>query len=221
MNGKLIVIEGLDGSGKATQTKLLYDALRAEREDVYTLSFPCYDDESSTLVRMYLSGEFGEHPDDVNGYAASVFFAVDRYASYKKNWHILYEGGAVLLADRYTTSNAVYQTAKLPREQWDGYLDWLFDFEYNRMGIPMPDAVIFLEVTLDTSYRLMQVRYQGDEHKKDIHEKDVAFQERSRAAAQYCARRQGWKCVQCDQNGAVRPAADIAREIALLVKEII
>ena len=130
---KLIVIEGLDGSGKATQAKKLTKALTDRG-----ISFPDYDSDSSALVRMYLSGQFGTDPQDVNAYAASAFFAVDRFASYKKDWGRDYARG-VIIADRYTTSNAVHQCGKLPKEHWADFLDWLFDFEYNKLGIPAPD----------------------------------------------------------------------------------
>lgn len=221
MKGKLIVIEGLDGSGKATQTMLLYETLAQEMSNVKTLNFPCYDEESSALVRMYLGGEFGDKPDDVNGYAASVFFAVDRYASYKKHWQSDYENGAILLANRYTTSNAVFQTGKLPQPQWDGYIDWLFDFEYNLMEIPAPDLVIYLDITPETGLALMDKRYTGDENKKDIHERDTAYQQRSRQAALYCAQKQNWAVVSCDGAGKMRPQQDIANEILDIVRKVV
>ena len=139
--GTLIVIEGLDGSGKATQAKLLFESLCQQGKDVRQVSFPDYDSDSSALVKMYLAGDFGSDPGDVNAYAASTFFAVDRYASFKKNWRAFYEAGGIVIADRYTTSNAVHQCSKLPEEEWDGFLRWLFTFEYELLGIPAPDAV--------------------------------------------------------------------------------
>lgn len=221
MSGKLVVIEGLDGSGKATQTMLLYEALSKEMADVQPLSFPCYDDESSTLVRMYLGGEFGDKPDDVNGYAAAVFYAVDRYASYKKHWHKTYDAGAVFLANRYTTSNAVFQTSKLPRDQWDAYIDWLFDFEYHLMGIPAPDLVIYLDVSAEMGQQLMDKRYTGNEEKKDIHERDREYQRRSREAALYCAKKQGWTTVCCDGPDGMRPQEDIAAEVLDITRKVV
>lgn len=221
MRGKLVAIEGLDGSGKATQTMLLYETLSKERELVKTLSFPCYDDESSTLVRMYLGGEFGDDPAAVNGYAAAVFFAADRYASFKKNWQKDYNVGALLLANRYTTSNAVFQASKLPQAQWDGYLDWLFDFEYNLMEIPKPDLVLYLDVAPETGRHLLDKRYTGDERKKDIHERSIAFQQRSRQAALYCADKQGWTVIRCDDNNGMRPQQDIAAEILATVRKAV
>ena len=219
MGGKLIAIEGLDGSGKATQTQLLYEALAEKVREIKMLSFPCYEEESSALVKMYLAGELGSSPKDVNCYAASMFFAADRYASYKKNWQKEYNMGYVFVADRYTTSNAVYQTSKLHRKEWDKYLDWLCDFEYNLLGIPEPDTVIYLDMPPELSSDLMSKRYTGDETKKDIHEKDIEFQQKSREAALYCATKQNWRVVKCAKDGEVRYVNDIAREIMAIVEE--
>ena len=144
--GKLIVLEGLDGSGKATQAKLLAAHLKEQGFSVREITFPNYESDSSALVKMYLAGQFGQHPDDVNAYAASSFYAVDRYASYKKDWGSFYENGGIIIADRYTTSNAVHQCSKLPPEQWESFLGWLFDFEFHLLGLPAPDEVIYLQV---------------------------------------------------------------------------
>ena len=151
--GKLIVIEGLDGSGKATQAKLLAKHLTVEGHLVREITFPDYASDSSALIKMYLAGQFGQHPDDVNAYAASSFFAVDRYASYKTDWGRFYEEGGVVIADRYTTSNAVHQCSKLPPEQWEGFLHWLFDYEFHLLGLPAPDSVIYLQVDPAVSQR--------------------------------------------------------------------
>ena len=217
MSGKLIVIEGLDGSGKATQTKLLAAELRRQGREVREISFPNYKSDSSALVKMYLSGAFGSKPDDVNAYAASIFYAVDRYAGYKSDWGAFYDNGGILIADRYTTSNAVHQCAKLPQEQWDEYLDWLFCFEYERIGIPAPDAVIYLRVDPAVSQKLMTQRYHGDEGKKDIHESDVEYLHRSRMAAEYCAEKLGWKTVSCTSGGVMRTVEEIHAEILRLM----
>ena len=133
--GKLIVIEGLDGSGKGTQAELLAKNLEAQGKAVRKISFPDYVSDSSALVKMYLSGQFGSRPEDVNAYAASTFYAVDRFASFKRDWGGFYEDGGIVVADRYTTSNAVHQCSKLPQEQWDAFLAWLFDFEYHLLGM--------------------------------------------------------------------------------------
>ena len=144
--GRLLVIEGLDGSGKATQAKLLASYLAESGRKVMEITFPDYESDSSALVKMYLSGRFGDKPDDVNPYAASSFYAVDRYASYKTKWGSFYEAGGIVIADRYTTSNAVHQCSKLPPEQWDDFLRWAFDYEYRLLGLPAPDAVVYLQV---------------------------------------------------------------------------
>ncbi len=213
MNGKLIVIEGLDGSGKATQAELLYSALREQGANVKKVSFPDYESDSSALVRMYLAGRFGSDPSDVNAYAASSFYAVDRYASYKMDWGKFYAAGGIIIADRYTTSNAIHQCSKLPQDQWDGFLRWLFDFEYSLLGIPAPDAVIYLQVDPEISQRLMSGRYQGDENKKDIHESNLEYLNRSRQAAEYCKDALGWQVVSCVRDGAMRSVEEIHGEI--------
>ena len=217
MSGKLIVIEGLDGSGKATQSNLLYEALLAQGKQVRKVSFPAYESDSSALVKMYLAGEFGKNPNDVNAYAASTFFAVDRFASYKQDWGKFYEAGGIVIADRYTTSNAIHQCSKLPREEWDSFVQWLFDFEFKLMGIPAPDKVIYLQVDPEVSQKLMTQRYQGDESKKDIHERDLSYLAKSREAAQYCADKLGWITVKCDDGDAMRSIQQIHKDILELV----
>ena len=219
--GKLIVIEGLDGSGKATQSKLLAEELERSGAPVRRISFPNYESNASWPVRMYLNGEFGPRPEDVNAYAASVLYAVDRFASYRKDWSEFYQDGGILVADRYTTSNAVHQCSKLPREEWNGYLDWLFELEYHKIGIPKPDAVFYLEVDPEVSQRLLSGRYQGDEKKKDIHERDLAYLEHSRAAAAYCADRLGWRRISCCEGGQMLPVDRIAAELFCEVKKIL
>ena len=213
MSGKLIVIEGLDGSGKATQSKLLYESLLAAGKPVRKVSFPDYESNSSALVKMYLAGEFGKDPSDVNAYAASSFYAVDRFASFKSSWGKFYAEGGIVIADRYTTSNAIHQCSKLPREEWDGFLAWLFDFEYKLLGIPAPNAVIYLQVDPAVSQRLMTERYQGDESKKDIHESNLTYLAKSREAARYCADKLGWTTIQCDNGENMRSIEDIHQDV--------
>ena len=215
--GTLIVIEGLDGSGKATQAKLLFESLRQQGKDVRQVSFPDYDSDSSALVKMYLAGEFGSDPGDVNAYAASTFFAVDRYASFKKNWRDFYENGGIVIADRYTTSNAVHQCSKLPEAEWEGYLNWLFHFEYDLLGIPAPDRVFYLQTAPGVNQKLLDHRYHGDEEKKDIHERNADYLAHSRAAAEYCARQLGWITIHCVRDGAMRSIEDIHAELLQLV----
>jgi len=213
MSGKLIVIEGLDGSGKATQTARLAEALTAQGLRVRQVSFPDYESNSSALIKMYLAGDFGKEAGDVNAYAASNFYAVDRFASCKTNWGGFYNEGGIVVSDRYTTSNAIHQCCKLPREQWDSYLEWLYDNEYNKMGIPKPDLVIYLKVGVSASQKLMTGRYNGDEDKKDLHEKDLAYQASARVAAAYCAENAGWVTIECEENGEMRSIDSIHAEI--------
>ena len=217
MKGRLIVIEGLDGSGKATQAALLTKVLEDRGVNVREVSFPAYESDSSALVKMYLSGAFGNKPEDVNAYAASSFYAVDRYASFKTDWGGFYLDGGTVIADRYATSNAIHQCAKLPKKEWEKYLDWLTSYEYGLLGIPAPDAVIYLRTEPEISQALMSARYEGDEGKKDIHEKDPAFQLRSLAAADWCASVSGWLRVECLRDGKMRSVEDIHREILALL----
>lgn len=218
MSGRLIVIEGLDGSGKGTQAQRLYEALAAKGCPVKKISFPDYASDSSSLVKMYLAGKFGTDPASVNAYAASTFFAVDRYASYKLSWGPFYENGGIVIADRYTTSNGVHQCSKLPREHWDSFLHWLFDFEYRLMGIPAPDTVIYLQVDPGVSQQLMTGRYHGDESKKDIHESNRDYLDRSQQAAQFCAEHLGWKIIHCVKDGVMRSIEDIGQEILRIIE---
>ena len=217
--GRLIVLEGLDGSGKATQAKLLAASLAAKGLPVREITFPNYASDSSALVRMYLAGQFGEKPDDVNAYAASSFYAVDRYAGYKSDWGRFYEEGGILIADRYTTSNAVHQCSKLPPEQWEEFLYWLFDYEFRLLGLPAPDCVIYLQVDPAVSQRLMTERYHGDESRKDVHEKDTEYLARSRRAAEFCAQHLGWRTVRCCVGGTLRSIEEIHAEVQEIVQK--
>ena len=214
--GKLIVIEGLDGSGKATQTQALVENLTQKGYSVRKISFPNYDSDSSALVKMYLSGQFGSDPSDVNAYAASTFYAVDRFASFKQDWGKFYQEGGIVVADRYTTSNAVHQCSKLPESQWDEYLNWLFDFEYRIMGIPAPDAVIYLKVDPAVSQKLMTHRYHGDDSKKDIHEGNLDYLNRSRMTANACSRKLGWHEVECCTECGMRSIDEIQSDVLAL-----
>ena len=213
MNGKLIVIEGLDGSGKATQAQKLFEKLKEQEKQVIKVSFPDYNSNSSALVKMYLNGEFGSDPNQVNPYAASSFYAVDRFASYTKNWKKFYLNGGTVIADRYTTSNAIHQCAKLPEEHWNDFINWLFHYEYELLGIPEPYRTLYLRVDPEISQKLITKRYQGDENKKDIHESDPVYLRRSREAADYCAKKLGWTLIECVKNGSIRSIDDIAADI--------
>lgn len=219
--GKVIVIEGLDGSGKATQTERLYELLSARGVQVRRVSFPDYDSPSSALVKMYLNGEFGSDPGDVNGYAAAAFYAVDRYASFKKDWGKAYDDGAVILCDRYATSNAVYQMTKVPQCEREEYLRWLEELEYGRLGIPRPDLVIYLDVPTDISQSLMSCRYDGDESKKDLHERNLAYLAQCGESARYSAMKLNWNVISCVRDGKMRSIDDISAEIAKLTDKLI
>lgn len=211
--GKLIVIEGTDGSGKSTQFRLLTDRLEREHRAFQKLVFPQYSEESSALIRMYLGGQFGKKPSDVSAWAASAFYAVDRYASYKKVWGQWYESGGLVLSDRYTTSNAVHQASKEPPEKRQEFLKWLYDFEYDKLGLPRPDLVLYLDVPTDFTEKMMRHREAVTHTQADIHEQDMAYlatcREMGRAAADYY----GWTVISCVQDGVMRPMEDIHEEI--------
>lgn len=211
--GKLIVIEGLDGSGKNTQTKLLSEYFQKNGQKVSHISFPDYSQPSSTLVKMYLNSEFGSDPNDVNAYAASSFYAVDRFASFKKFWQKEYTEGHNILCDRYTTSNAIYQMCKLPKVDWGSFLEWLCDFEYEKLKLPKPDRVIYLSVPLEISQKLLNQRYSGDENKKDLHEANLKFLKSCKEAADYVAEKQNWEKVYCFENGNIKSISQVHNEI--------
>ncbi len=219
--GKLIVIEGLDGCGKTTQVSLLPEKLKALGFDAKLISFPDYEDPSSTLVRMYLGGEFGSKPDSVNAYAASLFYAVDRYASYKRHWSEFYENGGIVVSGRYVESNAYHQMSKLTEDKWDEYLTWLYETEYKRTAIPKPDAVIFLDMPVEVSTAMVEARYSGDESKKDIHEKDREYLDKCRKAAKFAALKCGWTVINCADGGKPRSIEDISADIMKTVLQAI
>lgn len=200
-----IDLEGLDGCGKTTQTELICKRLADDGIEYKKIKMPDYESESSILVRKYLNGDFGDKPNDVNAYATSVLYAADRFASYTEKWKKDYLDGKLIFADRYTPANAIYQMTKLPKSEWAEYLDWLFDFEYEKIGIPSPDKVIFLDMPVDISQKLMTSRYDGDENKKDVHEADVAFLNACREAALYAAEKCNWVIVNCAENGEPLP----------------
>ena len=219
--GKLIVIEGADGSGKSTQFALLKQRLTQENTAFKCLEFPRYSEPSSALIKLYLGGEFGDRPSDVNSYAASTFYAVDRYASYKQDWGKWYEDGGLVLTGRYTTSNAVHQASKEQGEKQAKFLKWLYDFEYGLLGLPKPDLTIYLDVPTDFTERLMRRREQDTHTTADIHEKDrdylMACRHTGRAAAAFY----GWTVIQCVRDGAMRSVEDIHEEIYAYVAKLL
>lgn len=216
---KLIIIEGLDGSGKSTQIKLLEEYLKSNEIIYKKIKLPDYDSPSSTLVKMYLGGEFGSSADDVNAYAAGAFYAVDRYASFNLGWKKDYESGALIIADRYATSNSIYQMEKIEESKWDEYLEWSEDFEYNKLSIPRPDCVIYLDMPVEISQRLMTSRYDGDENKKDVHEVNVDFLNKCRKSALYTAEKQGWKVIECSNGKEPYSVDEIHKKIIDIIKE--
>ena len=211
--GKLIVIEGTDGSGKSTQFRMLSEHLQQDNVAFKHLVFPRYQEESSALIRMYLGGAFGDKPSDVNAYAASAFYAVDRYASYKMDWGKWYEEGGVVLSDRYTTSNAVHQASKEPEEKQAEFLRWLYEFEYDKLGLPRPDLVIYLDMPTDFTEKLMRHREAQTNTTADIHEKDLAYLATCRRTGKAAAQYYGWKIVTCVENEQMRSIEDIHQEI--------
>ena len=211
--GKLIVIEGTDGSGKSTQFKLLTERVAREGHEFQRLVFPQYQEESSALIRMYLGGQFGTKPSDVNAYAASAFYAVDRYASYKKVWGQWYENGGLVLSDRYATSNAVHQASKEPEEKQAEFLQWLYEFEYEKLGLPAPDLVIYLDVPTDFTEKMMRSREAATNTHADIHEQDLQYLATCRRTGKAAARFYNWTVINCVRDGAMRSIEDIHEEI--------
>lgn len=220
--GKLIIIEAGDGSGKATQTRALYDHLIKDGCRVHRVAFPDYGSDSSALVRMYLGGSFGAHAEDVNAYAASAFFAVDRYASYQIKWRSFYEAGDIILADRYTTSNMVHQAVKLTDDaERAQFLDWLWNFEFCKMGLPVPDMVVFLDMDPEVSDRLITERARRQRQEKDIHEKDRAYLHHCHAAYLSLAEKYGWQRVVCSAGSEPRAVEDIHADVYRVVRRIL
>ena len=216
--GKLIVIEGTDGSGKSTQFQLLTQRVEAEGLEFRKLVFPQYAEESSALIRMYLGGQFGDKPSDVNAYAASAFYAVDRYASYKKVWGQWYENGGLVLSDRYTTSNAVHQASKEPQETRGEFLRWLYEFEYEKLGLPRPDLTIYLDVPTEYTEQLMRSREAATGTSADIHEQDLEYLSTCRRMGRTAAEFYNWTVIECVRDGAMRTIEDIHEEIYSHVK---
>ncbi len=209
MRGKLITIEGTDASGKSTQLSLLCDRFAREGRDFKKIAFPRYDSDSSALVRMYLGGEFGSDPASVNAYAASTFFAADRVASYLREWREYLSRGGTVLLDRYTTSNAIYQSSKLPENEREGFCDWLFNFEYNLLGLPAPDLVLFLDMPPELAEKLLANR--GE--KEDVHEQDKAYMRACYNNACSLAQRFSWHRIPCSENGRIKTRDEIHSEI--------
>lgn len=220
--GKLIIIEAGDGSGKATQTRALYEHLSRDGYHVHRVEFPDYQADSSMLVRMYLRGDFGGHAEDVNAYAASTFFAVDRYASFRMKWQKYYEAGDIILADRYTTSNMVHQAVKLTDAgERDAFLDWLWDFEFQKLRLPVPDQVIFLDMKPEIADRLIAARAAETQTKKDIHERDTDYLHRCHAAYEMLTEKYGWTRIPCSENDEPRSIEAIHQDVYAAVQTLL
>lgn len=220
--GKLIIIEsGSDASGKATQSKKIYDRLISEGKSCMKITFPDYDSDSSALVKMYLNGDFGTNPNDVSPYISSTFYAADRYASYKTKWGKFYDEGGIIISDRYTTSNMVHQAAKLKEEEKDKFLEWLYDLEFGLYGIPEPDLVVFLDVEPEVSQELMKNRMNKitGEEEKDIHESNKEYLVNSYKNSLYVADKYKWNIIKCCKDYKLRSIDDINNEIYDVIKE--
>ena len=219
--GKLIVLEGTDGSGKSTQFALLKQRLESEGRSFHTIVFPQYDQPSSALIRMYLGGEFGPNPADVNAYAASAFYAVDRFASFRKVWGEEYRKGGLILADRYTSSNAVHQAAKVLEPIRPDFFRWLYDLEYVRFGLPVPDLVLYLDVPTEISETLLRKRESDTHTQADIHEQDLDYLRTCRRTGLQAAAFYGWSVVSCAKKGQLRAVEDIHEELYQKVLSVI
>ena len=211
----LIVLEGLDGSGKGTQTELLRKNLESLNKKVRVIDFPDYSSEGCTLVKMYLDGKLGNSPDDTNAFASSMFFAADRYVSYVTSWKNEYlDDETYIIANRYTTANAYHQLSKMPEDKWDEFLDWLWDFEFGKLGLPSPDTVILLDMPETVSTDMVKHRSEETGRKMDIHEKDIEYLHRCRKAAKYVADKCGWNVISCsDDSMQLRSREDISSDV--------
>lgn len=218
MNGRLIVFEGTDGSGKATQSRLLCEHLQRENIPYKNITFPQYGKPSAAMVQEYLDGNLGRRPSDVNAYAASLMFSMDRYASYKQDWGAFYEAGGLVIADRYTTSNAVHQASKLSAEERDTFFRWLYEFEFGKLGLPKPDLVLYLDMPTGASVSLLRHREAATHTQADIHERDNAYLAACRETASHAADVLGWQRIPCTENGQVRTVETIHQDVWNAVK---
>lgn len=211
---KLIVIEGLDGGGKTTQLELI----KKKYPDFKYITFPNYNSPSGEIIKSYLGGEYGEQDGAVSAYTASTFYAVDRYTNYKTDWEKDYQSGRIVISARYVSSNAMYQMTKLPREEWENYMDWLFDLEYNKFAMPKPFATIFLDMPVEVSRKLLLKRCGGDEKKLDMHESNLSFMNACAKAAHYTAENENWIIVPCAENGEPLPIERIHEKLIKIIE---
>ncbi len=222
--GKLITIEGIDGAGKETQSKLLFKRLEEAGYPVRLLSFPDYQNPSSTMVKMYLAGEFGANANDVSAYQASVLFAIDRFASFRQQWQDFYQSGGIVIADRYTTANMIHQGGKIAdSESRENFLNWLVEFEYQIMGLPQPDLTLFLDITPEISAELTAKRLNksNQQIEKDIHEKDSEHLKNSYKVAQEIISRYHWQKINCLQGQELKSIEAIADDIWRVISPLL
>ena len=221
MKGTLIVLEGIDGSGKETQSNLLEKKLKEKGREVMHISFPDYESPSSALVKMYLKGDFGKNPEDVNPYAASLFYAVDRFASYRMKWKDFYEKGGIVIADRYTTSNMVHQMTKYEDEvKRKDFLSWLEKTEYGELELPRPDLVILLDIPLAVSENLVKERAKKG-GSMDIHEQHLDYLRKCHDAYRQLVALYHWKRIPCTEEGRLRSIEDIGKDVEKAAEEAI
>ena len=211
--GNLVVFEGIDGSGKSTQFEMMCDRFADESRDFMKIRFPRYDKPSSALLKMYLDGEFGNDPDAVNAYAASSFYAVDRFASFVQDWRGFYENGGLILTDRYTTSNALHQGAKLPVERRERFFNWLYEYEFDLLGLPAPNLVIYLDIEAGQAFDRLLRRQEETGTTGDIHEKDTSYLELCARCGKQAAALYGWHKIRCFHEDRERGAHELHREI--------
>lgn len=221
--GKLIVIDGLDGCGKSTQLDMVYNHIQQVNDKVKKISYPCYDKPSSGPINMYLGGDISENLDDINTYAASMFYSVDRYIGYMTDWKKYYDDNYTILSARYTSSNLIHQMCKLDKSRWDEYIDWLQDIEYKRFGLPVEDKVIYLSMDIDASQSLMTSRYNGNESKKDIHESNIDYMKKCRESANYITDKypDKWTLIKCNEGDRLFSIQEITDKIISVVNKII
>lgn len=221
--GLLIAIDGVDASGKQTQSELVYKKLTDKGYNARLISFPNYDSDSSALVKMYLAGEFGDRPEDVSAYAASTFFAADRFASYRRDWKKDYDSGVIIIADRYVQSNMIHQASKLRSDERDKFISWLYDLEYNVYGLPEPDITVFLDMPPEAASRLMADRANKIDNsaKKDIHERNKQYLYESYRNALSISEKFGWHRISCVNGDDIRSVEDINSEIMGVLTDII
>ena len=214
--GILIAIDGVDASGKQTQTEKLFERLKDAGVNVRMISFPAYDKPSSVLVKEYLNGDYGKKAEDVNAYAASVLFAADRFSTFKKDWIEDYNNGVVIIADRYVSSNMIHQAGKISDvSEKDAFLDWVWDLEFKKFELPEPEKTIFLDMPTEYGLKLMANRNNKitGEEQKDIHEDDREYMKKSYDNAFYVAKKFGWTTISCVKDGEIRTNDEINDEI--------